>query len=77
VVFHQASIKGVRTLTRHLGFSPDQVITNLAQRGNTIAASIPLLLSESIASGRIERGQRVLILGTGAGLSLGAMDLVF
>lgn len=77
VVVHQASIMGVRALTKHLGFSPDQVITNLAQRGNTIAASIPLLLSEAIASGRIERGQRVLMLGTGAGLSLGAMDLVF
>ena len=77
VVVHQASIIGVRALTRHLGFHPDQVITNLAQRGNTISASIPLLLSEAINSGRIERGQRILILGTGAGLSLGAMDLVF
>ncbi len=77
VVAHQTSIMGIRALTRHLGFSPDQVITNLAQRGNTIAASIPLLLSEAIISGRIERGQRILLIGTGAGLSLGAMDLVF
>ena len=77
VVAHQASIIGIRSLTKHFGFRPDQVITNLATRGNTISASIPLALSEAVAAGRVRRGQRVLLLGTGAGLSLGAIDLVF
>ncbi len=77
VVAHQASIIGIRSLTKHFGFKPAQVITNLAQRGNTISASIPLALSEAVASGRVQRGQRILMLGTGAGLTLGALDLVF
>ncbi len=77
VVSHQSSILGIRALTKHLGFEPRQVVTNLAQRGNTIAASIPLALSEAIAAGRIQRGQRILFFGTGAGMTLGAMDLVF
>ena len=50
---------------------------NLALRGNCISASIPLALAESVANGRIQRGQRVLLVGTGAGLTLGALALTY
>jgi 3-oxoacyl-[acyl-carrier-protein] synthase-3 len=53
------------------------VVSNLAERGNCVAASIPLALAEFAAAGRIRRGQRVMLLGTGAGLTLGAIGLVF
>lgn len=77
VVPHQASRHAVELLHLRLGFQPAQVYSNLALRGNCIAASLPLALSEAVAGGRIRRGDRVLMLGTGAGLTLGALALTF
>jgi 3-oxoacyl-[acyl-carrier-protein] synthase-3 len=77
VVPHQASGHAVALLTGRYGFRPEQVASNLAERGNCIAASIPLALAEAVAAGRIARGQRILLLGTGAGLSIGAAGLVY
>jgi 3-oxoacyl-[acyl-carrier-protein] synthase-3 len=77
LVPHQASGHAVTLLTGRYGFRPAQVESNLAERGNCIAASIPLALAEAVEKGRVERGQRVLLLGTGAGLTIGAVGLVF
>lgn len=77
VVPHQASRHAVELLTSRLGFRPDQVISNLAVRGNCISVSIPLALAEAVEDNRIRRGDRVLLLGSGAGLTLGAVALVF
>jgi 3-oxoacyl-[acyl-carrier-protein] synthase-3 len=77
VVPHQASRHGLDLLTRGLGFRSDQIYSNLPQRGNCIAASIPLALAEAVEGGRIRRGDDVLLLGTGAGLTIGAVALTF
>jgi 3-oxoacyl-[acyl-carrier-protein] synthase III len=77
VVPHQASRHGVELVSTRLGFQPAQVVSNLAERGNCVAASIPLALCESVEAGRIQRGQRVMLLGTGAGMTLGAIGMVF
>ncbi len=77
VVPHQASRHAVEQLSGRLGFRQDQVFTNLQLRGNCVAASIPLALAEAVHSGRIRRDDRVLLLGTGAGLTVGAVALTF
>jgi len=77
VVPHQASRHGLEYLTARLGFRPEQVFINLPKRGNCIAASIPLALTEAVQAGAIQRGHRVLLLGTGTGLTLGALALTF
>jgi 3-oxoacyl-[acyl-carrier-protein] synthase-3 len=77
VVPHQASGHAVSMLTGRLGFREEQVVLNLATRGNCIAASIPLALAEAVHAGRIQRGQRLLLVGTGAGLTLGALALTY
>jgi 3-oxoacyl-[acyl-carrier-protein] synthase III len=77
LVPHQASLMAVRLLAARLGFSNDQVFLNIANRGNCIAASIPLALAEAVDSARLRRGMRVLLVGTAAGLTLGAQALVF
>ena len=77
VVPHQASRHAIEQLSRRLGFNSEQLVLNLAQRGNCISASIPLALAESVACGRVKRGDRVLLVGTGAGLTLGALALTF
>ncbi|MBW7885247.1 MAG: ketoacyl-ACP synthase III, partial [Caldilineaceae bacterium] len=77
VVPHQASRHGIELLTARLGFRSEQVFSNLPLRGNCIAASIPLGLAEAVATGQVQRGHRLLLMGTGAGLTIGAMTLVF
>lgn len=77
VVPHQASRHAIDQLVDRLGFRREQVYTNLAERGNCVAASIPLALAEAVAEGRVRRGDRVLLVGTGAGLTLGALALTF
>ena len=53
VVPHQASRHAVELLTGRLGFRDEQVVQNLALRGNCIAASLPLALAEAAEAGRI------------------------
>jgi len=77
VIPHQASRHAIEQLIRRVGFTSNQVIFNLAQRGNCISASIPLTLAEAVHSGRVQRGDRVLLVGTGAGLTMGALALRF
>lgn len=77
VVPHQASGHAIAMLSARLGFRPEQLVVNLPERGNCVAASIPLALAEAAAAGRIRRGQRVALLGTGAGLTLGAVGLIY
>jgi len=77
VVPHQASRHGLDLLAARCGFAADQVLSNLATRGNCVAASIPLLLTEAVYAGQIKRGDRLLLLGSGAGLTLGALAVTF
>ena len=69
VVPHQASGPGVALASR-LGFPPERTVNIVGEYGNCVAASIPMALAHLAASGRIRRGQRVLLLGTGAGFSV-------
>jgi 3-oxoacyl-[acyl-carrier-protein] synthase III len=77
VVPHQASGRGVDLLTRLCGFRVEQVVRNVETHGNCAAAGMPLALAEAVEAGRIARGDRVLLIGTGAGFTLGAIALVY
>ena len=74
VVPHQASGPGVASLGR-LGIPAEKVVQTVAWTGNCIAASVPIALDHAVRSGRLQRGQTVLLLGTGAGLSVTAVVL--
>jgi 3-oxoacyl-[acyl-carrier-protein] synthase-3 len=57
---------------KKLGIPLDHVIVTLAQQGNTSAASVPLALDQGIRSGKIQRGQHLLLEGVGGGFTWGA-----
>jgi 3-oxoacyl-[acyl-carrier-protein] synthase-3 len=77
VCAHQASLTALRLTARACGFRAEQVLENIATHGNCVAASIPLVLHDGVRAGRIRRGDRVLLAGTAAGTSVGALALVF
>jgi 3-oxoacyl-[acyl-carrier-protein] synthase-3 len=74
VIPHQASRMGLK-LSSGLHWAPERVVQTLATFGNTLAASIPLTLHHAIESGQLRRGMRTLLIGTGAGLSIGGVIL--
>jgi len=76
VIPHQASLAGLRLLGR-FGWPEDRVVTTLERYGNCVAASLPLTLWEAVRTGRLVRGQRALLVGTGAGVSMGGMVVVY
>ena len=75
VVCHQASQPGVEHVRRLMGGDPARVIDLFATVGNQIAASLPSMLVEAHATGRLKPGTSVLLLGTAAGISAAAMVL--
>jgi 3-oxoacyl-[acyl-carrier-protein] synthase-3 len=77
IVPHQASQLALSHLSKRLGFARDKVIDIFADHGNQVAASLPTALDIAIRDGRIQRGQRLLLLGTGAGLSLGGVVMEY
>lgn len=77
VVPHQASGYAIDHMVQALGFAEDRVVRTLPRFGNQVSASLPNALHEAIITGRLSRGGRVLLLGTGAGLALGGAVLVY
>ena len=55
-----------------LGVKPDQVFVNLDKYGNTSAASVAIALDEAVSLGRLQRGDLVLMVVFGAGLTWAA-----
>lgn len=75
VIPHQANLNINKTVGSILGLAEEKMLSNIQRVGNTTAASIPILLSESVRGGRISSGDRVLLLAFGSGLTWGAAIL--
>ncbi|MGW3357488.1 beta-ketoacyl-ACP synthase III [Streptomyces bungoensis] len=76
-VAHQANARILEAVSDRLGIPAERRLSNIARVGNTGAASIPLLLAEATAEGRLAAGHRVLLTAFGGGLSWGAATLVW
>lgn len=77
VVPHQASHLGLAWLRQHLGTAGERLVDVYAGQGNQVGASLPSALHAAVADGRLARGDRALLLGTGAGISMGGLVLCF
>ncbi|WP_325051389.1 beta-ketoacyl-ACP synthase III [Streptomyces corynorhini] len=77
LVPHQANSRITAFVARRLGVPEDRQLSNIAETGNTGAASIPLLLARSAADGRLKPGHRTLLTAFGAGLTWGATTLTW
>lgn len=77
IVPHQASKFGNDFFVQKYGLQEQQVVNTLNQYGNCVSASIPLGLYELYNQDRLKPGSDVLLIGTAAGLSIGAIRLKF
>jgi 3-oxoacyl-[acyl-carrier-protein] synthase-3 len=72
VVPHQANLRIIEGVRTRLGVPPEKVIINIDRVGNTSSASIPIAFCEARDKGIIKRGDRVLMVAFGGGLTWGA-----
>lgn len=73
IVPHQANIRIIEAAARGLKQPMDKFIVNLERYGNTSTASIPIAMVEAIETGRIKTGDKLVMVGFGAGLTWGAL----
>lgn len=74
---HQANMRIIETAAKNLNVPMEKFVTNIQEHGNTSSASIPIALHEAIASGQIKRGNKVCLVGFGAGLTMGAIIIEY
>jgi len=70
---HQANQRITEAVRERLGVKPEKVYSNIARVGNTSSASIPICLDECVRSGRIQKGDLILMSAFGAGVTWGAV----
>ena len=72
---HQANLRIIEATAKRLDMSMDQVIVTVDKHGNTSSGSVPLALDTAIRSGRVERGQLLLLEAFGGGFTWGSVLL--
>ena len=72
---HQMNARMIEAVAERLGFPMDRIVMNIAEYGNTSAASIPIALDEAVRARRIKRGDLILMCAMGAGITWGTVVL--
>ena len=74
---HQANIRIMQSTAKKLKMPAEKLIVTVDQHGNTSAASIPLALDASVRSGKIKKGDVLMLEGVGGGFTWGAVVLTY
>jgi 3-oxoacyl-[acyl-carrier-protein] synthase III len=70
---HQANLRISEAMQKTLGLRNEQVYNNIMRYGNTTAATIPILLDECVRSGRLHRGDLLVMTAFGSGFMWGSV----
>ncbi len=73
IVPHQANYRIIETAAKYLKMPLDKFIINVDRYGNTSTASIPIATVEAVGKGLIKSGDKIVLVGFGAGLTWGAL----
>ena len=77
VVSHQMNARIIESAAKRLQLPPEKYFININEYGNTSAASVPLAFDQAIREGKIKRGDIVILVAFGAGLTWGANVIRF
>ena len=72
IVPHQANTRIIDYAAKRLGISRDKIFVNIDKVGNTSAASVPIALSQLAESGKLHKGDKIILCAFGGGLSSAA-----
>lgn len=71
IVPHQANVRIIQTAAKRLSIPVEKFYVNVERTGNTSAASIPIALCQAIDAGRVHKGDNIIFVGFGGGLTWG------
>ena len=71
-IFHQANAHILRKQREILEIPEEKFYINLEKYGNTVSSTIPIALKDALETGKVKRGQKIMLIGFGVGLSWGA-----
>ena len=74
---HQANIRIITAIAKRINLPMNKVVLTIETHGNTSSASIPLALDVAVRDGRINKGDKLLLEGIGAGFSWGGILVVY
>ncbi len=77
LISHQMNARIVESAAKRLNLPPEKVFLNINEYGNTSAASVPIAFDECVRKGKIKRGDIVVLVAFGAGLTWGANVIEF
>ncbi|MDG9722703.1 MULTISPECIES: beta-ketoacyl-ACP synthase III [unclassified Streptomyces] len=77
IVLHQANARILAAVAERTGVPLERFPSNIERVGNTVAASVPLVLADAVADGDLRAGRRVVLGGFGGGLTWGSVGLVW
>ena len=69
---HQANLRIIQAVAKRLDLPMEKIMINIDKYGNTSSVSIPIALDEAVSSGRIRKGDYILLEAFGAGLTWGS-----
>lgn len=75
IIPHQVNLRILEYASEKLNIPLDRMMINIDKYGNTSAASVPIALDEAVRSGRVKRGDLVVMVAFGAGLTWGSVAL--
>jgi len=76
-ISHQMNARIIESAAKRLELPDEKVFMNIAEYGNTSAASVPIAFDECYRNGRIKEGDIVILVAFGAGLTWGANIIQF
>lgn len=74
-ILHQPSLRLLASVESALGLPAGKLPTNVERYGNTVAATVPILLDEKVRDNDIRSGDRIVLASFGAGWTWGACSL--
>ncbi len=77
VISHQMNARIIESAAKRLNLPDEKVFLNIAEYGNTSAASVPIAFDECVREGKIKKGDIVIFVAFGAGLTWGANVIQF
>jgi 3-oxoacyl-[acyl-carrier-protein] synthase-3 len=77
MISHQMNARIIESASKRLNIPPDKVFININEYGNTSAASVPIAFDECVRMGKIKRGDTIILVAFGAGLTWGANIVKF
>ena len=75
IIPHQSNLKIMNAMANRLGIESEKICTNIENVGNTFCASIPILLEEMQEKKLLQKDDKIVIIGYGAGLNTGSILL--